>query len=259
MTEQITTNLSRLEKLRVRGRNSVMQFRNSDKTIPRIARELKVDYILEGSVRKDDRRLRVTVQLIKGEDDYHLWAQDYDRQLDDMFDVQDDIAGMVTEILLTKLSADEKKKIRTNKPVNKEAYEYLMKGKYYHNRKFLMTYDTEDFAAAEKMLLKTIELDPDYAEAYVELADLYNSYYFMKAKTDDEKARYMTLQEQFLRQASLLDSGSAEINRVRGSFYAAKNELEKQYFYSKRSVELDNRNPANNQQFGIFFFYCRTL
>jgi serine/threonine protein kinase len=252
MTEQLTTNLSRLEKLRVRGRNSVMQFKNSAKTIPQIARELKVDYVLEGSIRKATNRVRITVQLIKAQDDYHLWANDYDRQLDDIFNVQDDIAKAVTGVLLTKLSAVEKEKIKTERPISTEAYEYLTKGKYYHSNKFIISGNMEDFLIAEKMLLKAIELDSNYAAAYVELTDLYNTYYFSIAKTAEEKSKFMKLQEQFLQKAFRLDSSSAEINRVKGSIYMAKDQFEKAYYYTKRSVELDSNNEYNNQQFGNF-------
>jgi serine/threonine protein kinase len=252
MTEQITTNLSRLEKLRVRGRNSVMQFKNSSKTIPEIARDLKVDYVLEGSIRKATNRIRITVQLIKAQDDYHLWANDYDRQLDDIFNVQDDIAKAVTGVLLTKLSAAEKEKIKTERPISTEAYEYLIKGNHYHSNKFIISGNMEDFLMAEKMFLKAIELDSNYAAAYVELSDLYNTYYFSLAKTAEEKSKFLKLQEQFIQKAFRLDSSSAEINRVKGSIYLAKDQFEKAYYYYKRSVELDSNNEYNNQQLGYF-------
>jgi serine/threonine protein kinase/Tfp pilus assembly protein PilF len=252
MTEQITTNLSRLEQIRVRGRNSVMKFKNTDKTIPQIAGELNVRYLLEGSIRKAANRIRVTVQLIKAEDDYHLWANDYDRELDDVLNVQDDIARAVSGILLTKLSAEDEQKIRTARPANNAAYEYYLKGKYYHNTKFFNSGDMEDFTAAEKMLLKAIELDSNYTPAYTQLADLYNTYHFMRAKTDEEKDKFMKLQEHYLGIAYRLDPGSAEINRVQGSIYDAKRELEKAYYYLKRSVELDQNDIYNNFQFGQF-------
>jgi serine/threonine protein kinase len=252
MTEQITTNLSRLQNLRVRGRNSVMQFKNTSKTIPQIAKELNVGYLLEGSIRKDANRVRVTVQLIKADDDYHLWANDYDRELDDIFMVQDDIAKTVTGILVTKLSAAEEEKIKTPKPINTEAYEYFMKGKYYHGKKFFNSNDIKDFTIAEKMLLTAIKLDSNYAAAYVELADLYNTYYWRKAKTDTEKNKYMNLQEQYLQKAFHLDPNSAEINRVQGNIYYAKGDRENAYQYLKRCVELDKNNIDNNIDFCTF-------
>jgi serine/threonine protein kinase/tetratricopeptide (TPR) repeat protein len=251
MTEQLTTNLSRLQKLRVRGRNSVMQFKNTTKTIPQIARELKVDYVMEGSIRKVASRVRVTVQLIKAADDYHVWANDYDRELDDILNVQDDIAKTVTGILLTKLSGAEEEKIKTKRPINTEVYEYYIKGKYYHYPKFFNSLDLADFAASEKMLLKAIELDSNYTPAYIELADLYNTYYFVKANTAEED-KYMKLQEQFLQKAFRLDSTSAEADRVRGSIYLAKGEEEKAYQYFKKSVELDINNIDSNSEFGYF-------
>jgi TolB-like protein/predicted negative regulator of RcsB-dependent stress response len=234
MTEQITTNLSRLQKLRVRGRNSVMHFKNTNKTIPQIARDLNVNYVLEGSVRKVANRVRVTVQLIKAADDYHLWANDYDRELNNVLDVQDDIAKTVTGILLTKLSGAEEEKIKTRRPISTEAYEYYIKGKYYHYPKFFNSLDLEDFTASEKMLLKAIELDSNFTPAYIELADLYK------------------LQEQALQKAFRLDSTSAEASRVRGSIYLAKGEEEKAYQCFKKSVELDINNIDSNSEFGYF-------
>ncbi len=229
-----------------------MQFKNTAKTIPQIAREFNVHYLLEGSIRKAANRVRVTVQLIKAEDDYHLWANDYDRELDDVLNVQDEIARVVTGILLTKLSAADEEKIKTERPANTAAYEYYLKGKYYHNKKFLNSSDMADFTTAEKMLLTAIELDSNYAPAYTQLSDLYNTYYFLLVKTAEEKDKYMKLQEHYLDIAYRLDPGSAEINRVKGNIYQTKGDLEKAYQYLKRSIELDKNDIYNNQQFGFF-------
>ncbi len=243
MTEQITTNLSRLQNLKVRGRNSVMQFKNTNKTIPQIANELNVDYLLEGSIRKIANRIRVTVQLIKADDDYHLWANDYDRELNDIFNIQDDIAQNVTEILLAKLSTAEREKIKTAEPVNTEAYEYLMKGKYYH-KKYLNSSDINNFINAEKMLLTSMTLDSNYSTTYVELADLYNTKYW-HTKDSTEKNKYLDLQEKYLNRAFVLDSSSAEVNGVRGSIYYSRGENERALYYYKKSIELDINNINN--------------
>jgi serine/threonine protein kinase/tetratricopeptide (TPR) repeat protein len=252
MTEQLTTNLSRLQNLRVRGRNSVMKYKNTSKSIQEITRELQVGYILEGSIRKVANRVRVTVQLIKGADDYHVWANDYDRELDDILNVQDDIARKVTGILLTKLTGEEAEKIKTRRPLNTEVYEYYMKGRYYHHTKFLYSSKIKDFNTAEKMLLTAIQLDSNYAPVYIELADLYNSYYNVKAKTAEEKNKFMNLQEQFLERAFRLDSTSAHINRVKGDIYLAKNNNEQAYHYFRLSVTLDKNDVYNNFELGVF-------
>ncbi|MFQ5825159.1 MAG: protein kinase, partial [bacterium] len=211
MTEQIITNLSQLQALKVIARTSVMKFKNTEKTIPEIGEELHVAHILEGSIRKVGNRIRVTAQLIEADEGYHLWAKDYDRELEDVFAVQDDVSEAIARALLKKLTTKEVEEIKTKQTKNSEAYEYYLKGEYFHYRKFLVTVRMEDFRKSEKMFKKAIDLDPNYALAHAGLADLYNSYTY-RIKDDKE---YGDLQQNYIERAFRLDPNSAYVNRVK--------------------------------------------
>jgi serine/threonine protein kinase len=128
MTEQIITNLTKLNGLKVIGRTSVMKFKNTKKTLPEIGKELNVTHILEGSIRKYGNSIRVTAQLINTEDGSHLWAEDYDRELENTFTIQDNISENISGVLLQKLSVEEVTEAKSQKPQNIEAWEYYLKG-----------------------------------------------------------------------------------------------------------------------------------
>jgi TolB-like protein/Tfp pilus assembly protein PilF len=237
MTEQILTNLSKFNKLKVIGRTSVMKFKNTQKTLPEIGKELSVTHILEGSIRKYRNSIRVTAQLINTEDGSHLWAEDYDRELENIFAIQDDISEMISGVLLQKLSVEEMREVKSQKPRNIEAWEYYLKGKYFHMNKFLgATQSMDDFNTSELMLKKAIELDPNYAPSYAALADLYNSYYNIEAQNEDEKKKYLDLQEKYIETAYNLDPNSADVYSIMGYVHEAKYESEKAYESFKKAI-----------------------
>jgi non-specific serine/threonine protein kinase len=237
MTEQIITNLSKIKRLKVIARTSVMTYKNTNKQIPEIGTELNVAHILEGSIRKYRSSIRVAAQLINTEDGSNLWADDFDRELEHLFDVQDDVSQAIASNLLATLSPEEKEDIKTKRPSNTEAYEYYMMGHYFHIEKFFMaTTSLDDFSKSEMMLKKAIEIDPNYAPSYAELADLYNTYYIYKAKDEDEKKKYLKLQEKYIKTAYNIDPNSPEVNMVMGNVHMAKGEIEKAYQSHKKGV-----------------------
>ena len=168
MTEQIITNLSKIKRLMVIGRTSVMQFKDTKKTLPEIGEELNVSHILEGSIRKYGNSIRVTAKLINTKDGSHLWADDFDRKLEHVFEVQDDVSQAIVTNLLATLSTEEKENIKTNRPSNPEAYENYLKGLHY-----LHTDEENDLLRSVDYFIRAIELAPTYAIAYTELANAY--------------------------------------------------------------------------------------
>ncbi|MCH8873045.1 hypothetical protein IH824_09795, partial [candidate division KSB1 bacterium] len=248
MTEQIITNLSQLQNLKVIARTSVMKFKNTEKTIPEIAEELHVAHILEGSIRKVGKRIRVTAQLIQADGGFHLWAKDYDRDLDDIFAVQDDVSQAIARALLEKLTVKEAEKIKTKGTENAEAYEYYLKGEYFHSRKFRATHSMEYFEKSVKMFEEAIKLDPNYALAYAGLADLYNSY--TNIIKDDKK--YGDLQQDYIEKAFRLDPTSARVNLVKSWVHQQIGELDKAYESRKRALEINPNESANNRAMGSF-------
>jgi serine/threonine protein kinase len=241
MTEQIISNLAKLPKLKVISRTSVMKYKATDKTIPEIGKELNVAHVLEGSVRKFGDRIRVTAQLIGTEDDFHIWTEYYDREYNKLFDVQDDISEKIATNLLTTLSQEDKKEVKTNRPSNTEAYEYYMKGRYFHDKKYWKSENLEDFKSSEKMFKRAIELDPNYADSYASLADLYNTYYNSLADTNSEKDKYMQLQEAYIDTAMRLNANSSEVYMAKGWVQYSKDEIEDAIRSVKEAIKI-NKN-----------------
>ena len=171
MTEELISTLSRIGELRVISRTSAMRYKGTSKNVGEIARELRVGSILEGSVRKASDDLRITAQLIDTENDEHLWSQDYDRRLENVFAIQKEIAQSVAEALKVRLLSGEKKSIEKKATGNTEAYTLYLKGRYFWNERLR---DSNDKAV--KFFEEAVKLDPDYALAYSGLSDCYLIY-----------------------------------------------------------------------------------
>jgi serine/threonine protein kinase/tetratricopeptide (TPR) repeat protein len=257
MTEQIITNLSKLGRLKVIARTSVMKFKNTEKTIPEIGEELDVTHILEGSVRKYGKNIRLTAQLVNTEDGSHLWAEDYNRELNDIFMIQDDISERIANVLSNKLSTKEELLIKTEKPNKIEAYEYYLKGRYFHDENFFgATLSMDDFHKSESYLKKAIDLDPNYALAYAKLADLYNSFFNFIASNDLEKEKYLRLQEEYLNKAYELEPNSAEVQNVKSMIHDAKGEIEKSFESLRKAYTIEPNNWYINHNLGVFYYFC---
>jgi adenylate cyclase len=168
MTEELITVLSQVQGLRVIARTSVDRYSKREKSVAQIARELQVGSVMEGSVRMAGDRIRVTVQLISGRSEEHLWSEKYDRRLDDIFGIQTDIAKQVAKSLKVKLLQGEVERMESRAPVNTSAYSSYLKG-----RTLLVSRTEADLKAAKELFESAIEQDPAYAPAYSGLADAY--------------------------------------------------------------------------------------
>ncbi len=250
MTEQIITNLSQLQALKVIARTSVMKFKNTQKTIPEIAEELHVAHILEGSIRKVGNQIRVTAQLIQADGGHHLWARDYDRELKDIFAVQDDVSEAIARALLKKLTVKETEEIKTRGTENAEAYEHYLKGRYFHDRKYYLTHRLDDFTKSESMFNKAIELDSNYAVAYAGLADLYDTYRELVAP----EKRILDLRQKNIETAFRLAPHSAYVNVIKGLVHQNQPEPEVDNAYKsfKRALEINPNEPVAIFQMGVF-------
>jgi adenylate cyclase len=165
LTEELITVLSQRSGLRVIARTSVVPYKSTSKGVSQIGQELRVSSILEGSVRKSGKRLRVTAQLIDVGTEGHLWAQTYDRELDDVFAVQSELAAQVTDALKVQLAPMEVERIEAHRPVKPESYLAYLKG-------CTLAYETDQTSleAASSLFARAIELDPTNAAATSELA-----------------------------------------------------------------------------------------
>lgn len=167
IAEDILNSLSQLNDLKVAGRSSSFQFKGKGVDLKEVGQKLKVKNVLEGSVQRQANKIRITVHLINLEDGYDIWSEKYDRDLNDIFAIQDEIALAITEKLKISLLGTEREKIRQNPTENKEAYDLYLKGRFYWNRRG---------AGLKKGLaffLQAINKDPNFGLAYCGIADAY--------------------------------------------------------------------------------------
>ena len=168
MTDEIITKLSRLQGWKVMNKTSVMQYKDTEKNIKDIGRELGVTSVLEGSIRKEENDIRITTQLINVEDGFHLWSEIYDRKLDRIFAIQNDIAENIVSALKQKLTPEEKERLQKKTTENIEAYNLYLQGRYYWGKR-----TREAMPKSVEQFRQAIEIDPNYALAYSGLADCY--------------------------------------------------------------------------------------
>jgi TolB-like protein/class 3 adenylate cyclase/Tfp pilus assembly protein PilF len=218
MTEDLITDLAKLAGLFVIARNSVFTYKGKAVKPDQVSRELGVRYMLEGSVRRANDRVRITAQLIDATTGYHMWAERYDRGLQDIFAVQEDIARRITQELALMLTLEEKATMARQYTTNTEAWEYFMRGAALYRRS-----TKEDNAQARALFEKAISLDPQFARAYANLSATHRQDWNYEWTTDDP--------------AKLRD-------------------LEQQAFeLAQRSVEVDPLSPYGHVQLAYLYVY----
>ncbi len=166
--DEILTRLAKVADLKVISRTSTQHFKSAPENLPQIAKQLGVAHILEGSVQKASDQVRVNVQLINALTDAHLWADTYDRKLTDIFAVESEIAKTIAETLQAKITGSEKSSIAKAPTEDPEAYEFYLKGRFFWNKRTGI-----DLRKAIEYFNQAVAKDPNYALAYVGLADSY--------------------------------------------------------------------------------------
>ena len=168
LSEELLNALTRIEDLKVAARTSTFSFKGKDVTVSGIGRALNVSSVLEGSVRKSGNRLRITVQLVNAADGYHLWSERYDREMKDIFDIQDEIALAVVDVLKVKLLGKEKAAVLKRYTENVEAYQLYLKGRYYWWKTA-----PEEFAKGRNYFEQAVAVDPSYGLSYCGLSSYF--------------------------------------------------------------------------------------
>jgi TolB-like protein len=214
MTDALIGRLSRIEGLKVISMTSVMNYKNPDRNIRSIGQELGVQTILEGSIQREENRIRVNTQLINVIDDSHLWSDNYERELESVFDVQDDISQSIADALKLRLSLDKGPGQEEYMPKSLEAYEYYTKGMHFTKSKYIITFQEEDFKVGVEMFEKAIELDPEYSSAYFGLTWAYEHHYHV---TQDR--RDLDQAVEYCEMALRLNPDSAQSIAMRGYYY----------------------------------------
>ena len=180
LTEELIQALGKVEGLQIPARTSVFALKGTNLSVQEVGQRLGVDNVLEGSVRKSGNQLRIAAQLIKVADGFNLWSETYDRELEDVFVIQDEIAGNIAGALELTLSPGVQQAIRTSRTTHVNAYDYYLRGRGYFRRR-----TRNDFEAARQMFEKAIEIDPTYAPAYAGLAETYTEFWRNYDTTDE--------------------------------------------------------------------------
>ena len=243
MAEELIDALTRIKDLRVSARTSAFSFKGQQQDIREIGNKLNVATVLEGSVRKAGNRLRISAQLINVADGYHLWSEKYDRELKDVFAIQDEIAGNIVRALRVMLSEREKRALEKVPTTDVEAYDFYLRG-----RKFFYEFRRKSIGFALQMFTRATQTDPNYALAYAGVADCYSFLYMYWESTDEnllqaEEASWKALE---------LDPDLAEAHVAHGLALS----LSKRYEDAEKEFETAIR--LNSRLFEAHYFYART-
>ena len=168
ISEEIINMLAQVSGLQVAGRTSSFTFKGKNQDLRTIGEKLNVNYILEGSIRKSENKIRITAQLIKVADGYHLWSEKYDRKMEDIFDIQDEISLAILNAIKIKLFGVAKEVLIKKYTDNPEAYQLYLQGRFYYNK-----YTVDGFNKAIDYYNAAIKIEPDYALAYAGIATSY--------------------------------------------------------------------------------------
>ncbi|MDH3422777.1 MAG: tetratricopeptide repeat protein, partial [Gemmatimonadota bacterium] len=239
IAEEILNYLVQIEQLRVASRTSSFQFKGQRTDVSEIARHLHVDAVLEGSVRKSGQRIRVTTQLINASDGYHLWAESFDRELEDIFEIQEEIARSVAGALEVTLTARVPEAYATR---DIGAYELFLRGGHYFRR-----WGLRNVEFAVQMFEKAVEMDSGYARGWAALADSY-AMICMYWEADEVKLEGADRASQ---QALALAPDLAEAHVSRGLYHVLRGEPELAEARFGRALELDPH------LFEALYFYAR--
>ena len=239
LADALITRLSKVKRFVVRPTSSIMSFGDGPIDPVAAGRELNVDFILNGSIKKANDRLRVTVQLLYVAENAAIWATSIDEGLADVFSLEDKLASKVVEGLLPQLTADERDEFVKRGTDDPEAFEHYLRGRYYFN-----TFTEESFAKAFVSFHSAISADPDYAHAYAGLADYYNWLGIMGVLPPQECFRPAT---EAAKRAVELDENLSEAHASFGfSLHAGNYEWSRAEHHLKRAIEL---NPSNSNAY----------
>jgi len=242
IAEDIINALSKIGDLRVASRMSAFQIQEKTKDLKEIGERLSVETILSGSVRKAGNRVRISAELVNVRDGYQLWSERYDRELEDVFEVQDEISESIVTALQVTLSPKEKKAIQRQSPVDVRAYEYYLRGRGLFHRGVKATYDR-----ALQMFDRAIEIDPNFASAYAGITDLsaYAYMYYGKDEADLKRA------DEASQKALELAPELAEAHTSRG------NALSLQERYDEAEQAFETAIRLDPKLFEAHYFYGR--
>jgi adenylate cyclase len=232
LTEDIITELSRFHDLLVISRNSTFVYKGKAVKVQEVAREFGVDYVLEGSVRKAGDRIRVTVQLIDAETDRHIWAERYDRDLEDIFAIQDEMTRAIVATLPGRVEAATQDRAKRKTTDNMAAYDCVLAAKVLHHRS-----TREDNAQAQSLLDRALALDPNYAHAHAWKACVLGQTWVYGWCAEREATLRQVAVE--LEVALALDDSDSDVHRVLAALNLTRDDYDKAAYHQERALALN--------------------
>ena len=242
ITEDIITEISKIKELWVLTRSAVMAYREKQVAAAEVGRELNAAYVLEGSLRRSGERLRITARLVETATARSVWAERYDRQMEDVFAIQDEIAQSIAKALKLVLTEQEKRAIEKAPTTDVQAYDYYLKG-----RQFFHQFRRKSFDYARQLFARAIVIDPNYALAYAGVADCCAFIYLWWEANDDNRKEA----EIASRKAVELDPELAEAHVSRGLAYQMTKK------YEEAHKEFETAIHLNPKIFDAYYFYAR--
>ncbi|HEV8713816.1 MAG TPA: adenylate/guanylate cyclase domain-containing protein [Candidatus Binatia bacterium] len=256
ITEDITTDLSKLSSLFVIARNSAFTYKGKTAKIQDIGRALGVQYVVEGSVRRAGDQLRITAQLVDATTGGHLWSERYDRALQEVFAVQDEIREKIVFALKVKLTPEEQERFRQSPTANLEAYDYFLRGREAYSHAWY-EYRKEASAQARQMFEKAIELDSQYAGAYVGLGWTYWIDFFFGWAQDPAQSLGRALE--LAQRAVALDDALPGAHQILGTVYLFQRQHEQAIAEIERAIVLNPSSAANYSALGVTLEFAGRL
>src|SRR5882724_4180667 len=232
LTEDIITELSRFHDLLVISRNSTFVYKGKAVKVQEVAREFGVDYVLEGSVRKAGDRIRVTVQLIDAETDRHVWAERYDRELADIFTIQDEMTRAIVATLPGRVEAATHDRAKRKPTGNMAAYECVLTAKVLHHRS-----TRDDNTEARRLLDRALALDPNYAHAHAWKACVLGQTWVYDWCDDREATMLQVAAE--LQFALALDDNDSDVHRILAALNLTRKDHDKAAYHQERALALN--------------------
>ena len=243
ITEDIITNLSLWKTFPVISRNSSFTYKGKDVNLKNISEELGVRYVVEGSVRKGGNKVRITAQLIDATEDHHLWSNKWDRSLDDIFEVQDEVSSAIAAVVSPAVKEQEGKRVVKKQTKNINAWdEYLRALSCYNNR--------ESNEVIREHCYKSIELDPKISDTYVLLC--YSGYgEIFNHEKQDKRSENEAIYHQNAQRAYDLDPDNPDAIIVLSRSYNLKKEYDKRLSLMEKAVKINPNHAAANYDYGL--------
>ena len=241
ITEDIITNLSLWRTFPVISRNSSFTYKEKTQNLREVSEELGARYIVEGSVRKGGNRIRITAQLIDADEDHHLWSKKWDRDIDDIFEVQDEVSRSIAAQVNPTLGSYERERIERSKPSKFNAWEYYLRSLQMYNEKSTTDVKDENLTKAREFCEKAIQIDPSFSLAYSMLAKIGRSELLQFTKKDSE----IILDEMFenSKKAAELDPQNPVASVMLATYYFFKGNFKYALNHAEKAVELNPSNP----------------